>query len=493
MNAQEPRTIGRYVLYGPIARGGMATVHFARLVGPDGFSRIVAAKRLHEHFAEDHEIIELFRNEARIASRIHHPNVVPVLDLVIEPGEVVLVQEYVHGVALDKLFRHAARANARIPHDVVVAIIAGVLAGLHASHEAKDECGTPLGVIHRDATPHNVVVGEDGVPRILDFGIAKARSNGDVTRQGLLKGKLTYMAPEQLKGEKATPKVDVYSTGVMLWELLTLRRLHAGRDDLEVVTTTVTAAIPRLVDVVGVSSAEERSTLERLDAIVQRLTAKDPAARPATANEAMEALCSVLAPASPKAVAEWVATTGAEHLAHCRDLLSSNEESWQRRAPVPEEATTTDPKSTSPIMIDRASADDTIPDAPSARPRATLAVAFALAIAVAFGSFGLARSVLPSTAAAPVHAPASVTTASTPAVPVSTVAPAPPPPASSASAVVVPPPPPKPIVRRTFTPAPRPRADTPPVATAPPATATSDCDPPFTYEGTKKVFKPSCL
>lgn len=242
----ESRTIGRYVLYGPIARGGMATVHFARLVGADGFSRLVAAKRLHAQFTEDPDFIEMFRNEARIASCIHHPNVVPVLDLVVENEEVILVQEYVHGVPLDKLFRSAVQSQTWVAPNIVVAIIAGLLAGLHAAHETKDERGEPLGIIHRDVTPHNIVVGDDGVPRLLDFGIAKARSSAQVTRKGLMKGKLTYMAPEQFRGEKMTRRVDVYSVGVVMWELLTLRRLHAGRDDLEVLSTSMAGVVPSL-------------------------------------------------------------------------------------------------------------------------------------------------------------------------------------------------------------------------------------------------------
>ena len=139
--AGEPRAFGRYVLYAPIARGGMATIHIARLVGDDGFSRIVAAKRLHPQFTEDPDFVEMFRDEAEIASKVRHPNVVPVLDIVLDGEEVVLVQEYVHGVPLDRLFR-ASRARAEpIPPRIVVGIVAGVLAGLHSAHETTDEHG----------------------------------------------------------------------------------------------------------------------------------------------------------------------------------------------------------------------------------------------------------------------------------------------------------------------------------------------------------------
>src|SRR5580693_7860209 len=158
LEGAEPRAFGRYVLYAPIARGGMATIHIARLVGADGFSRIVAAKRLHPQFTEDPDFVAMFRDEAEIASKIHHPNVVPVLDIVLDGEEVVLVQEYVHGVPLDRLFRAACAASEAIPLRIVVGILSGILSGLHAAHETTDETGRPLGIIHRDVSPQNVMV-----------------------------------------------------------------------------------------------------------------------------------------------------------------------------------------------------------------------------------------------------------------------------------------------------------------------------------------------
>src|SRR5580704_3114968 len=156
LESGEPRAIGRYVLYTPIARGGMATIHIARLVGDDGFSRIVAAKRLHPQFTEDPDFVEMFRDEAEVASKIRHPNVVPVLDIVLDGEEVILVQEYVHGVPLDRLFRAALAAREPIPVRIVVALVGGILAGLHAAHETTNERGEPLEIIHRDVSPQNV-------------------------------------------------------------------------------------------------------------------------------------------------------------------------------------------------------------------------------------------------------------------------------------------------------------------------------------------------
>src|SRR5258706_2505570 len=166
--------IGRYLLHRQIARGGMATIHIARLVGDEGFSRIVAAKRLHPEFAEDAEFVSMFLDEAHIASKVHHRNVVPVLDVVTTGEEVVLVQEYVHGVPLHWLLRTAHEAKTHVPINVAVSIGCQVLAGLQAAHETVDEMGMPLNIVHRDVSPQNIMVSTDGTGRLLDFGVAKA-------------------------------------------------------------------------------------------------------------------------------------------------------------------------------------------------------------------------------------------------------------------------------------------------------------------------------
>ncbi|HEY0251055.1 MAG TPA: serine/threonine-protein kinase, partial [Kofleriaceae bacterium] len=211
--------IGRYLLHRQIARGGMATIHIARLVGDEGFTRIVAAKRLHPEFAEDSEFVSMFLDEARIASKVHHRNVVPVLDVVTTGDEVVLVQEYVHGAPLHWLLRTAHEAKTHVPINIAVSVACQVLAGLQAAHETTDEMGEPLGVVHRDVSPQNVMVATDGTARLLDFGIAKATMAAHITREGMFKGKLAYSAPEQIRGQ-ATQQSDIYSLSVVLWELL---------------------------------------------------------------------------------------------------------------------------------------------------------------------------------------------------------------------------------------------------------------------------------
>src|SRR4051794_3762977 len=144
------RVVGRYALYDPIAAGGMATVHLGRLLGPVGFSRTVAIKRSHPEFAEDPEFVSMFLDEARLAARIRHPNVVPTLDVVALEGELFLVMDFIQGESLSKLLRACKAKETRVPRSVACAIMVGVLSGLHAAHEAKNERGEPLNLVHRD-------------------------------------------------------------------------------------------------------------------------------------------------------------------------------------------------------------------------------------------------------------------------------------------------------------------------------------------------------
>ena len=217
--------VGRYSIFGPLAAGGMATVHLARLVGSAGFSRVVAAKRMHRDLLLDPEFKEMFLDEARLAARVVHPNVVPVLDVISYEGELLIVMDYVHGAALHVLMRTSNDSDQPIPVKIGCAIIAEALHGLHAAHEARDEKGTPLNIVHRDVSPQNILVGSDGVARVLDFGIAKAIYGDHRTTPGTLKGKTAYMAPEVIRGGEITRQADIFSAGVVLWEVLAGKRL----------------------------------------------------------------------------------------------------------------------------------------------------------------------------------------------------------------------------------------------------------------------------
>ncbi|MBI4704792.1 MAG: serine/threonine protein kinase [Deltaproteobacteria bacterium] len=219
------RIIGRFALYADIAHGGMATVHIGRLLGPVGFSRTVAIKRLHAQFARDPEFVSMFLDEARLAARIQHPNVVPVIDVVALEGELFLVMDYVHGESLARLLGLLHKAGQAVPTRIAVSLLAGALHGLHAAHEARTERGAPLNIVHRDISPQNILVGVDGAARVVDFGIAKAAGRLQSTRDGQLKGKIMYMAPEQVGLGQVDRRTDVYAASVVLWEALAGRKL----------------------------------------------------------------------------------------------------------------------------------------------------------------------------------------------------------------------------------------------------------------------------
>src|SRR5580658_5515960 len=159
LQPMEPRLLGRYAIYDKIASGGMATVHLGRMLGAVGFARTVAIKRLHPQYAEDPEFVSMFLDEARLVARISHPNVVPTLDVVNTDGELIIVMEYIRGESLARLIRAAAQRDSVIPAPMAATLLVGVLHGLHAAHEAKSERGEPLGIVHRDVSPHNILIG----------------------------------------------------------------------------------------------------------------------------------------------------------------------------------------------------------------------------------------------------------------------------------------------------------------------------------------------
>ncbi|HVW24386.1 MAG TPA: protein kinase [Polyangiaceae bacterium] len=301
--ATAPRVIGRYALFGEIAAGGMATVHFGRLVGPVGFSRTVAIKRLHAQYAKDPDFVAMFLDEARLASRIQHPNVVTTLDVVNMPSEVFLVMEYLQGESLSRLIRNARKLGENVPPGHAVSIISGMLHGLHAAHEAKSERREPLNIVHRDVSPQNVLVGVDGAARVLDFGVAKAAMRSQSTRDGQMKGKLSYMSPEQLNGKPVDRRTDLFAAGVVLWESLTGKRLFDGADAGEIFAKLLASEIPR-------PSTLAQGIPEALDNVVMKALERDPDKRYQTARQFAIELEASTVPATPRAIGEWV-----EHLA----------------------------------------------------------------------------------------------------------------------------------------------------------------------------------
>jgi serine/threonine protein kinase len=301
------RYLGRYLDLGEIASGGMASVHFGKLTGHAGFAREVAIKRLHPHLATDPEFVAMLLDEARLAGRIVHANVVPTLDVVVDGTEVVVVMEYVRGLTLSQLFKIVAARGERMPPRIANGIIVGVLYGLHAAHEATDERGAPLEIVHRDVSPHNILVGIDGVARLLDFGIAKAAGRLQTTQDGRVKGKIAYMSPEQVQGGRVTRRADIYSTAVVLWEAVTGERLYQGENDASIVLHVITG------DVRPPSRVVPQLPLG-IDEVVLKATARNAVNRYATARDMAIELERHVPSASASEIAHWATQVGYEAL-----------------------------------------------------------------------------------------------------------------------------------------------------------------------------------
>jgi serine/threonine protein kinase len=301
------RKVGRYALFDAIGHGGTATVHLGRLMGPAGFSKTVAIKRMHENVSRDPEIAAMFLDEARISARIRHPNVVAATDLLALDGETFLVMEYVHGESLAALNDSLRSRGLRMPIEIAVHIMRDVLNGLHAAHEALDESGDSLHLVHRDVSPHNIMIGVDGTARVLDFGIAKALGRLQDTHTGQVKGKLSYMAPEQLMGTPLDRRVDVFAAGIVLWETLVGRRLFLADNPGHVVQRVLTETVPSLDSFLP----ELSFSLVRT---VARATERDPASRFASAADFARELEDAAEMVSARAVGEWVRAAGGERL-----------------------------------------------------------------------------------------------------------------------------------------------------------------------------------
>ena len=318
--APTPLLVGRYAIYDRIAAGGMAAVHVARLAGQGGFARTVAIKRLHAQFALDPEFVAMFLDEARLAARIRHPNVVATVDIVNGDGELFLVMEYVEGESLSTLLRIAREGTLRVTVDVAAGVMTQALQGLHAAHEARNDLGEPLDIVHRDVSPQNVLVGTDGVVRVLDFGVAKALGKLHTTREGQLKGKLGYLAPEQVMGHPVTRRSDVFAAAVVLWEALAGQRLFSAESEGNV--------LYRIMDgVVEPPSKYAEGIPPALEAVVMRGLAKEPADRFDTALAMAEAIEAATPPATTRAVGQWLRELAGDRLEARARLVATIESS----------------------------------------------------------------------------------------------------------------------------------------------------------------------
>jgi serine/threonine-protein kinase len=437
----------------------MATVHLGRLRGAAGFARLVAIKQLHPQYARDPEFVAMFTDEARLAARVRHPNVVPTLDVVRDGGELFLVMELIVGETLSRLLRPDGQPRERAPVRIAAAIVAGALHGLHAAHEARGERGEALGIVHRDISPQNILVGTDGVPRVVDFGVAKAAGRAQPTTQdGAVKGKLGYMAPEQLLGERVDRRSDVFAAGVVLWETLVGERAFQGEDGA--------TAIARVLDGKIDPPSSRVPETAPFDAIVMRALDPRPAGRFATALEMARAIEGAARLATPGEVGLWVADRAEVALEERARRIAALE---SLDAGLVGSLASTRPESPSKLS------DPPATTAPDPRRRRIIAAGAALLLAgVVFLVAGRVRS---RATDGPASSADVVAVAPSSAPPTTTTAPPP----ESASAE---PPPPPPAASSS------PKGKT----TRPPPPAAADCTPPYFTDGNGvRRYKKHCL
>jgi eukaryotic-like serine/threonine-protein kinase len=239
-----PTRFGKYDLLALLATGGMAEIWLARVSGMLGFEKLVVIKRLLDKLAVDPEYVEMFLDEARINARLTHSNIVQVLELGQVEGKYFMAMEYVPGLSVSQVGKRATQRLGDVPQEVACAIIAQACAGLHYAHEKALPDGTPLNVIHRDVSPQNLILTFEGLVKVLDFGIAKAHGRQSLTRTGLVKGKFSYMSPEQCLGQALDRRSDVFALGILLFELCTARRLFKRASTYDTYTAITNADVP---------------------------------------------------------------------------------------------------------------------------------------------------------------------------------------------------------------------------------------------------------
>ncbi len=311
----EPRVFGKYCLLERVSVGGMAEVFRSRPLDAPNFKRFLALKKILPNLAEDTEFISMFIDEARIAVQLHHPNVCQIYELGRLQGSFYIVMEFIAGKDLLALQNHHRRRRRIMGVAQAAHIIAQVCSGLDYAHTKKNESGEGLGIVHRDISPQNVIVGYDGTVKLIDFGIARAATRNEQTQVGVLKGKFGYMSPEQVAGEEIDHRSDVFAVGTLFWELLTARRLFHGGTDFEILEQV------RAADVLP-PSAKNRLVPPEVDRIVAKALARDRDERYQSAAELRADLKAFLQqirpPFTSKTMAGWMQTSFTDDIEHER-------------------------------------------------------------------------------------------------------------------------------------------------------------------------------
>lgn len=275
--------LGKYELVRRINAGGMAELFLARAAAMQGFEKIVVVKRILPQFIDNTDFVQMFLAEARLAATLHHPNIAQVYDIGEQDGEYFFVMEWIQGQDVRALVRAAQKAQMPLPRELMVHIGLGLAAGLHHAHEQRNSQGEPLGIVHRDVSPANILVSYEGDVKVVDFGIAKATSRGAGTVAGALKGKIPYMSPEQCRGELVDRRSDVFSIGTMLWELTLGRRLFKGENEFGQLAAVQRGEIPRPTSI-------DPNYPPALEAVVLRALERDKHRRYQTAKDLQLAL-----------------------------------------------------------------------------------------------------------------------------------------------------------------------------------------------------------
>ncbi|HEY4059179.1 MAG TPA: serine/threonine-protein kinase, partial [Kofleriaceae bacterium] len=274
---------GPYELFERLGMGGMATVHRAKKRGPEGFERAVALKRMLAHLAEDPTFVESFVREAKVASLLQHPNIAQIYDFGRINGIYYIAMELVQGYDLRKLLRFANRSNQPIPLPIVLTILSEMCEALEYAHDFVDETGTPLRIVHRDISPSNLIVASTGHLKVIDFGIAKAHSRSLHTESGSVKGKLGYMSPEAAIGMPVASVSDIFSMGVVAWELIAASPLFSARSDFETIRRVREAHILP-------PSTRNSGCPPELDEVVLSALSREPETRMPSATAFREAI-----------------------------------------------------------------------------------------------------------------------------------------------------------------------------------------------------------
>lgn len=467
----EARRLGRYILGPPIAHGGMGTVHLGRLVDAD-LARIFVIKVVSPAYATSPAHAKMLLTEGKLSARIHSPFVVATTDIIRDGDELGLVMELVFGVPLSTILERLP-AGSRVPLPIASALLGDVLRGLHAAHVAVDDAGQPLDIVHRDVSPHNVMVGADGFARLIDFGIAKALGTDLVTGTGEIKGKIGYMAPEQLKGAPVTKRTDIYAAGVLLWEIVAGRKLRGGTGgDANNVAAALLEILhneaPRL-DELDLAPAVPPDVAE----IAQHAMEKEPPDRYSSAEAMAFELESACPPASRAEVSAFVSEIAVEEL----DRLKEHMRAAKALSVIAAKAPTEPPREAEPREVAKTG--------PGTKTLFFLA-SFVVTVVAGVAYLLLHEAPRQPSVSSPMITPSvsSVTAAIDPPSPMGTDE-------TDASAVA----PARSVVstgRRAG--APSKAAPSSPSAAASTARATADCTPPYWLDPDgKKHYKPECF